>query len=73
MKKRQKILQHLTFLELRRPFDLENNVKVTVYDLENSKSPRPATRRKKQAITRPNRANGLGARPSPKKKTKKTQ
>jgi hypothetical protein len=29
--------------ELRRPFDLENSVKVTVYDLENSKSTRPAT------------------------------
>jgi hypothetical protein len=47
-KKRRKILQHLTFLELRRPFDLENNVKVTVwvYDLENNKTTRPAARRK---------------------------
>jgi hypothetical protein len=29
--------------KLRRPFDLENSVKVTVHDLENSKSTRPAT------------------------------
>jgi hypothetical protein len=58
----------MVFFELRRPFDLENSVKVTVYDLENSKRVCPVTRRKKQAITRPNRTNGLGRRPSPEKK-----
>jgi hypothetical protein len=43
MKKGPKILQLLAFFKLRRPFDLENSVKVTVYDFENSKSARPAT------------------------------
>jgi hypothetical protein len=70
-KKLQKIFQHLAFLELRRPFELENIVKFTVYDLENSKSTRPATRRKKQAITRPNRTNDLGCKPSPEKNINK--
>jgi hypothetical protein len=31
------------FFATQRPFDLENSMKVTVYDLENSKSTRPAT------------------------------
>jgi hypothetical protein len=48
-------------------------MKVTANDLENSKSTRPATRRKKQAITRPNRSNGLGARSSPEKQNKKNK
>jgi hypothetical protein len=37
-KKRLKILQPIVFFELQRPFDLENRVKVTVYDLKIAKA-----------------------------------
>jgi hypothetical protein len=51
-----------------RSCDLENWVKVKVNYLKNSKSGCPATSWKKRAITRPNRSNGLGCRPSPEEK-----
>jgi hypothetical protein len=37
------ILLHMAFFEHRRPFDLENRVKVKVNDLENSKRHSPVT------------------------------
>jgi hypothetical protein len=42
------MLQHQVIFATQRPFDLENSMKVTAYDLENSKSTQPVIRRKKQ-------------------------